>query len=219
MLNKITLSLLTLLFTNTVIGFELTQITGTQTSISSSTTTDTTKGRKHYEIAKSVVAPSEVTGYIPFNKQVGILTFSILVPQKSIITMKWDNEENFFSRIGKRIKFRRAGEYQTISFNATKLTSGYISLYNANNKLLKKIHYTMKKQNAYSQNIRAYVRDSKSGNTVTNSDNNSLLAGVGYSISQRVNIGDPRLSLGVSVSTDLNDSASRSITASLGYSW
>jgi len=77
----------------------------------------------------------------------------------------------------------------------------------------------MKKQNAYSQNIRAYVRDSKSGNTATNSNNNSLLAGVGYSISQRVNIGDPRLSLGVSVSTDLNDSASRSITASLGYSW
>jgi len=219
MLNKITLSLLTLLLMKTAYGFELTQITGVQTSISSATTTDTTKGRKHFEIAKRVVAPSEITGYIPFNKQVGILTFSVLVPQKSIITMKWDNENSLFSRIGKRVKFRRAGEYQTISFNATKLTSGYITLYNTNGKVLKKIHYTMKKQNAYSQNIRAYVRDSKSGNTATNLDNNSQLAGIGYSISQRVNIGDPRLSMGVSVSTDLNNTASRSITASFGYSW
>ena len=221
MLNKLISSVLVLLVANTANGFEISHVTGTQTSIAYASTTDTTMGRKHFDIAKSVVAPAEVTGYIPFNKKVGILTFSILVPQKSIIYMKWDNSDSLYSRIGKMVKFKRAGEYRSISFNATKLTSGYVYLYNANKKLLGKVRYTIKKQNSYSQNLRAYVRNTSS-ETSSNSNKNtssSNYAGVGYSISQRVNIGDPHITMGVSVTADLNNVASRTITASVGYSW
>jgi len=217
MLYKIILSLFVLLIASSVNGFELSHITGTQTSIAYASTADNTAGRKHYEIAKRIVAPAKATGYIPFNKKVGILTFSVLVPQRSIIYMKWDNADSLYSRIGKMVKFKRAGEYRSISFNATKLTSGYISFYNANKKLLGKVHYNIKKQNSYSQNIRAYVRNSNSDTNTDSTKSNS--AGIGYSISQRVNIGEPRLSMGLSVTTDLDNMASRTITASVGYSW
>ena len=221
MLNKLISSIFLLFVANTVYSFELSHVTGTQTSIAYAGTTDTTKGRKHYESAKSVVAPAEVTGHIPFNKKVGILTFSVLVPQKSIIYMKWDNSDSLYSRIGKMVKFKRAGEYRSISFNATKLSSGYVYLYNANKKLLSKVHYTIKKQNAYSQNLRAYVRNtnSETSNNGKTGSNKSNYAGVGYSVSQRVNIGDPHLTMGLSLTTDLDNIASRTITASVGYSW
>ena len=215
---KYKILLLFFLLINSAHSFELSRMTSTQTSIAYAGTADSTISRNKYFIANRVVAPSEVTGYIPFNKKVGILTFSVLVPTKSKIYMKWDNPNNLYSRIGKIVKFRRAGEYRSLSFNATKLISGYIYLYNENNKLLKKIHYKIKKQRAYSQNIRVYARDSQSSSSRDSNISNSNI-GIGYSISQRVNIGEPSFSAGISISTDLNNNANKTITGSFGYSW
>ncbi|MEZ5537278.1 MAG: hypothetical protein R3F02_16835 [Thiolinea sp.] len=219
MLKKISTLIFILLLSPASWGFELTQVTGTQTEIAYAGTADKSAGGETYLIADHVIAPDEITGYIPFNKQVGILTFSVLSPQKSKIIMEWDNPNQLYSRIGKTLKFRRAGEYQSISFNATGLITGYISLYNDNRKLLKRVHYTIKKQRAYSQNLRAFVRDSQSDGS-NNADNTTdQNVGLSYSISQRANIGDPRFYMGLSVSSDLNNTNNRSISASVGYSW
>lgn len=215
MFYKFIISISLILTVNTLFSFEITRISGTQTKVAYAGTAERSSVNKNYQISQRIVAPEKVTGYIPFNRKVGILTFTVLVPQRSIVYMKWDNENALYSRIGKMVKFRRAGEYRSISFNATKLMSGFIYFYNANKKLLGKVHYQIKKQNAYSQNLRSYVRDTTSGTD----DSKSTYAGIAYSISQRVNIGDPRLSMGVSVSTDVNNSSSRTINASVSYSW
>jgi len=218
MFNKIAFSFFMLFVVNSLYGFEISHVTGIQTQIAYASTAEKTSGNRSYKIAQRIIAPQYVTGYIPFNRKIGILTLRVLVPQKSIIYMKWDNDNALYSRIGKMVKFRRAGEYRSISFNATKLMTGYIYFYNANKKLLGKVHYQIKKQNAYSQNIRAYIRDS--GSTANDGSNSTTTyAGIGYSISQRVNIGDPQLSFGLSVSTDVKQTSSRTITASVGYSW
>ncbi len=217
MLKRITIYLFLLFTISPIYSFEITHVSGTQTQIAYASTADRSIGNRRYQIAQQIIAPESVTGYIPFNRKIGILTLRIFVPQKSIIYMKWDNENALFSRIGKMVKFKRAGEYRSVSFNATKLMSGYIYFYNANKRLLGKAHYQIKKQNSYSQNIRAYVRDSSS--PTNDGSSNSTYAGIGYSISQRVNIGDPRFSMGLSVSTDINNLSARTVTASVGYSW
>ena len=160
-----------------------------------------------------IIAPEIIGTLIPFNKNVGIVTFSVLSPKKSKMYLKWDNPDYLYSRAGKVIKFRRAGDYKSISFNATKPMTGYIYLMNSRNKVLKRIRYNVKKQSQFSHSVRTFIKNSDSGN---NTDQDMTIS---YSLSKRSNFGQPRWNMGVSTSTDLDDNNSKSLGVSFGYSW
>ena len=199
-------------------AFELMQVTSVETSVVKGGTAARANEEAYSTlenpaiIASIISPPTLVKGYIPFNRQVGTLSFSILSPKKTIIYLEWDNVKTLYPRRGKKIKFRRSGEYQSIVFNVTKPSSGYIYLYNSNKsnrKLLRKIPYLIKKQSAYSQSIRSsFIK-----RATDSDDENSLNMSLSYSINQRVNIGEPRWSAGVRVTSD------KSTSVSVSYSW
>lgn len=203
-----------------LLAFELMQVTGVQTEIVKGGTfarEEAYSTINNPQLISKVIAPSKlVKGYIPFNRQVGTIHFSVLSPKKTILHLEWDNKNSLYPRRGRTVKFRRAGQYQSIVFNATKPSLGYIYIYNSGNKssrkLLKKIPYQVAKQRAYNQSIRMYAN--KQGNTSDNdNDDNEVDISLSYSINQRVNIGEPRWSAGARVTTD------KSIGVSVGYSW
>jgi hypothetical protein len=169
------------------------------------------------ETIKDIIAPSSlIKGYIPFNRQVGAISFSLLSPKKTVMYLEWDKGNTLYPRRGKKIKFRRAGQYQTIVFNVTKPSSGYIYIYNSENKstrkLLKKIRYLVKKENAYSQAISTSFN--KQGSSGISADKKSEIdMSLSYSINERVSFGESSWSANVRMTSD------NSVGMSFGYSW
>lgn len=209
--------LIFLVWSSSIEAFEFVEVTNVVTKVSYNTESQ----KPFIELTSKkdinkIITPSNTVCYIPFNRGFGVLTFSILSPKKSKMYLKWDNPDSLYSRVGKVIKFMRAGDYKSISFNATKPLSGFIYLMNSKGKILKKIHYTVKKQNKYLQSIRTYFNKSEFGTNSGNSNENITL---NYNISKRINFGEPRWDLGITTSTNLNNSNTKTIGVGIGYSW
>lgn len=212
---KIIIFNLFLLIHVAVLGNDNISVLGSKTTI---TLGPKVSQERYTELPKNlfskVLVDNNIVGYIPFNQNVGILRLRVFSPIKTKMLIKWDNADSLFARRhSKEIKFRRSGDYQSITFNAIKPMSGFIYLMSNEKTLIHKIRYTIKKQRKYSQSIRFHVRESDS----SHGNNDKQSSSLSYSIGQRTSSGVGRWSGGVNFSEDSN--SNKSISTSIGYSW
>lgn len=174
-----------------------------------------------YIVTQDVSVDSNISTQIPINSPTGILYFNLFSLQKTKLRLTWAKNAGIYSRVGDEIKFDDDGISRQISFNVTKPHSGYINVYNLDNKLIKRVPYKITKQSPISQSVFGSVYQTRNNNN-NPIDNINSSARLSYSMSQRVKPGDPRWSLGVSVGTEFNGNNEldgKSAGVNFGYSW
>ena len=175
----------------------------------------------NYISIQDIAVDSNISTQIPIDKPTGVLAFNLFSPQTTKVRLTWDKNAGLYSRVGDEIKFDDNGISRQVAFNVTKPHSGYINVYNLDNKLIKRIPYKITKQSPVSQSIFGSVYQTRNNNN-NPIDNINSSARVSYSVSQCVKPGDPRWSLGVSVGTEFNGNNEidgKSAGVNFGYSW
>lgn len=182
---------------------------------------------KPYELARDIIAPQSIRGYIAYNQMTGSLYLRLASRSRSKVKLDWDNKEDIYidGTDPNSITFETPGENRNIRFNALKAGSGILRIYNLNNVLLKSIPYQILKERAYTQTLRFSAYDNNYQTTLNDGnviilDKKSGSYSVSYSLNQKTDTpADPYWSVSSSINVDRENNNNRSLNTSVSYTW
>lgn len=180
-----------------------------------------------YDIARDIIAPQYLRGYIAYNQISGSLYLRLASRTRTKVKLQWDNKENIYidGLNPNSIAFEAPGETKGIRFNVLKETSGTLRIYSIDNILLKSIPYQILKERAYTQTLRFSAYDNNYQTTLNDGnviilDKNSGSYNVSYSINQKTDTpADSYWSVSSSINVDRENNNNRSLNTSISYTW
>lgn len=180
-----------------------------------------------YKLAREIIAPQSINGYIAYNQTTGGLYVRLASRIRTKVKVTWKDKENMFidGLDPNSIAFDAPGQSRSIRFNVLNAGSGTLQVYSEDNILLKSIPYQILKERAYSQTVRASVYDNNYQTTLGDGnviilDRKSGSYSLSYSINQKTDTpADPYWSMNTSINVDRENNNNRSLNTSVSYTW